>query len=234
LQRLAAYVKNRFRWIAVVSIVCLSAPAWAESVGDEDQSGSAENPRIINENEPGIFIHQRRMGISLGVQGGLTYFTEGGPTGSNKGVGKALHDGPNTGIRASFEIFSWLAIDGRFVVTSNDGNALVGQGSLATVGGFSALRVTLPFRYVRPYLFGGYGGYRIAASGANTLLVSSSVSAYAFGLGAVVPVTPQIQVGFEAFYSHLNGETLSRNPDADGGDPDSFSLFAQYRFGLGF
>jgi len=225
---------KKILWTSLASVVFLSgAPAWAEStVINDEQHAADENPRLIDENEPGVFIHQKRMGLTLGLQGGLTYWTEGGPQGVNQGIGKALKVGPNGGLRASFEIFTWLAIDGRFVVTSNEGNALVNGGSLSTVGGFAAVRFTLPFRYVRPYLFGGYGGYRLAASRATTLLISSSVSSYAFGLGAIVPVTHGFQVGFEAFYSQINGETLSTNPAADGGDPNSFSLFAQYRFGL--
>jgi hypothetical protein len=41
-----------------------------------------------------------------------------------------------------------------------------------------------------------------------------------------------MQVGMEWSYAYLLGETLSTNPDAEGGDPGSISIFVQYRFGL--
>ncbi len=43
-----------------------------------------------------------------------------------------------------------------------------------------------------------------------------------------MPLDDNFEVGFEYLYNHLINEAISSNPDADGGDPTTLSLFVQY------
>jgi hypothetical protein len=45
--------------------------------------------------------------LSVGVQGGIAYFTENTPFGTDSNIGQGLAPGYNLGLRASFEFFSW-------------------------------------------------------------------------------------------------------------------------------
>jgi hypothetical protein len=177
----------------------------------------------------------RPFAVSFGLEGGLAYFTENTPFGTDSNIGLGLAPGYNVGLRASFEFLSWLALDARGLVVHNDGNPFVNGGSLTTTGGLGAARFTLPLRHVRPYALVGFGGYHMSASSGaagQTQLVNDSVSAFEFGLGAVVPTGYGVEVGVEWLYSHLNGEDLSKNPSADGGDPSTLSVYLQYRLPL--
>jgi opacity protein-like surface antigen len=173
-----------------------------------------------------------RFGLTLGVEGGYAYFTENTPFGTDIAIGRALSLGYELGVRGSFELLPWLAVDLRGRVLHNDGNDLVHGGSLETVGGLAAARFTLPLPHIRPYALVGAGVYGMTASGAGTQLVSGTVPALELGLGATVPTGRNVEVGVEWTYNHLSGETLSTNPTADGGDPSTLSLFVQYRFRL--
>jgi hypothetical protein len=177
----------------------------------------------------------RPFAVSFGLEGGLAYFSENSPFGTDSNIGLGLAPGYNVGLRASFEFLPWLALDARGLVMRNDGNTFVDGGSLTTTGGLGAARFTLPLRHIRPYALVGFGGYHLSASsdaGRQTQLVNDSVSAFEFGLGAVVPTGYGIEVGVEWLYSHLNDENLSTNPNADGGDPSTLSVYAQYRLPL--
>jgi opacity protein-like surface antigen len=175
--------------------------------------------------------------VSFGLQGGIAYFTESGPFGTDSNIGLGLAPGYSLGVRASFEFFRWLALDARGSVFHNDGNAFVSYGSVTTTGGMGAVRFTLPVPHVRPYALVGFGGYHMGTSSggptsAQTQLVNDTVSAFEVGLGAVVPTGRGVEVGVEWLYSHLNNEMLSTNLNADGGDPSSLSFFVQYRLPL--
>jgi len=177
----------------------------------------------------------RPFAVSFGLEGGLAYFSENTPFGTDTNIGLGLAPGYNVGLRASFEFLPWLALDARGLVMRNDGNTFVDEGSLTTTGGLGAARFTLPLRHIRPYALVGFGGYHMSASSdaaRQTQLVNDSVSAFEVGLGAVVPTGYGIEVGVEWLYSHLNDENLSTNPNADGGDPSTLSVYAQYRLPL--
>ena len=189
-----------------------------------------ETPTTIEAPPDTRLRHPHKLqALSFGVQGGLAFFTESGPFGTDTGIGLALAPGYNLGLRASFEILPWLAVDARGQLMHNDGNAFVNYGSITTLGGLGALRFTLPLDYVKPYVLAGFGGYHVAASGANTMLTSDSVSAFEVGIGAAIPTGRNFEVGVEYLYNHLNSETLSNNMNADGGDPTTLSVFVQYR-----
>jgi hypothetical protein len=175
--------------------------------------------------------------VSGGLQGGIAYFTEDTPFGTDTNIGQGLAPGYNLGLRASFEFFSWLALDARGLLLQNDGNPLVNFGKTTTGGGLGAVRFTLPVPHIHPYALVGLGGYHMGASSGGptskeTLLLDDTVWAIEFGLGAVVPTGYGVEVGVEWLYSHLNNETLSTVPTADGGDPSTLSVFVQYRLPL--
>jgi opacity protein-like surface antigen len=174
----------------------------------------------------------RRFAFVFGLQGGITYFTEATPFGTDMGIGKALVPGYNLALRASIEFFPWLAFDLRGRLMNDLGNAAVQFGSLTTLGVMGAARLTLPLPHVSPYVLLGFGDYHLSASGAQTLLVSDSDTAFEVGLGAIIPTGRGFEVGVEYSYSHLNGETLSTNMNADGGDPSTLDIFVQYRLPL--
>ncbi len=175
--------------------------------------------------------------LDVGIQAGVGYFTEKTPFGSDSNIGQALALGYSFGVRASFEFLPWLALDARGVALRNDGNPYVNYGSTTTIGGLGAVRFTLPVPHIRPYALLGVGGFHLdvqgnGATAPKTLLLDDTVSAFEFGLGAVVPTGRNVEVGVEWLYSHLNGEMLSSNPNADGGDPSTLSFFLQYRLPL--
>jgi len=174
-------------------------------------------------------MRPKPFATSFGLQGGLAYFTENTPFGTDSNIGQGLAPG--------FEFLPWLALDARGLVLRNDGNPFVNYGSLTTTGGIGAARFTLPLAHIQPYALLGFGGYHIGAStngsGApQTQLLNDNVSAFEVGLGAVVPTGYGVEVGVEWLYSHLNNENLSTNPNADGGDPSTLSLYVQYRLSL--
>ena len=170
--------------------------------------------------------------FTIGGQLGLGYWTESGPFGTDTAIGQGLALGYSAGLRASFEILPWLAIDGRGTLMHDQGHPVAGGGAMTTVGGFGALRFTAPFPWIRPYALLGGGGYHHAASGEGTTLVSGSVPAFVTGLGVLAAACPHLDVGVEYTYSFLVGETLSTNDDIDGGDPSQLDFFVQYRLDL--
>jgi hypothetical protein len=89
--------------------------------------------------------------LSGGVQGGIGYFTENTPFGTDSNIGQGLAPGYNLGLRASFEFFSWLAFDARGLLLNNNGDRLVNFGSTTTSGGLGAARFTLPVPHIHPY-----------------------------------------------------------------------------------
>ena len=214
--------------VVAASAICMGGDGSAFA----QATATAEAPTI---NEVPRDDHGRKLkglAITVGGQGGVTYFAEGSPFGTAKGIGRALTAGPHLGIRGSLELTRWFAIDARGMFTNNEGNDFVGLGSLTTVGGFGAARFTAPLRYIRPYLFAGVGAYDISAAGTSTQLIGGTYSAIVAGVGALVPVNRVVDVGAEFGFNYLIGEQLSTNDRADGGDPCNFSIVAQYRFEL--
>lgn len=87
----------------------------------------------------------------------------------------------------------WLAVDVRGVALHKGGNAYVSYGSTSTIGGVGAARFTLPVPHIRPYALLGFGAFHMEAESggpitAQTELLNDTVSAFAVGLGAVVPM----------------------------------------------
>jgi hypothetical protein len=211
---------------SLLLIISLLLGASGEAQADCECVHEAEGPAM-----------RPSFAFTLGGQGGIAYFTERTPFGTDSNIGQGLAPGFNLGLRASFSFFSWLALDARALLLRNEGNAFVNYGSTTTAGGLGAVRFTLPVPHVQPYALVGAGGYHmgVATGGGTakgTLLVDDAVSAVELGLGAIVPTGYGVQVGVEWLYSHLNDEFLSTNPSANGGDPSTLSFFVQYRLPL--
>src|SRR5258708_6306142 len=54
--------------------------------------------------------------LKLGVDWGLTYWTEHGPFGAHSGIGGAMNAGYDGAIRATLELRRWVALDVRVLV----------------------------------------------------------------------------------------------------------------------
>jgi opacity protein-like surface antigen len=214
--------------VSCLTLVAGSAAAQTEGTPLAPAPGAVESRTTVVVVEPAP-VRPKPFAFSFGIEGGVTYFTENTPFGTDAGIGQALTTGYNLGLRASFEFLPWLALDARGLLANNNGNGIVKFGSTTTSGGLGALRFTLPVPHIQPYALVGFGGYHLGASGSKTLLVDDTVSAFEFGLGAKVPTGNNVEVGVEYLYSHLNSEVVSTNPNADGGDPTTLSLFLQYR-----
>src|ERR1700677_3436655 len=61
------------------------------------------------------------LAVDFGVQAGVGYFTEHGPFGTDSNIGLGLALGYSLGVRASFEVLPWLAVDVRGITLHNDG-----------------------------------------------------------------------------------------------------------------
>ena len=106
--------------------------------------------------------------LMLGVDLGVSEMTETGPFGFNKGVGSATDAGPAWGLRVGVELFSWLAVEARYVGMYNGAQASVSPaGSVAflTTGADAVVRLTAPLPYVHPYIFAGAGYYDVGLTG---------------------------------------------------------------------
>ena len=208
-----------------------SSVAMAQSDAPEVVSPAVE-PAITPRNDPPpdtwVGKPKHDMFWSFGLGGGLTFWTESSPFGTNTAIGTALPPGYNLQLRTSFEFLPWLALDLRGLNTHNAGNSIVQGGKITGWGGLAAARFTLPLKHIKPYALVGFGRHHYNASGADTLLLSGSYNAIEAGVGAIVPLDNNFEVGFEWLYNHLINETISSNPKADGGDPTTMSLFVQY------
>jgi len=220
-------------WLLLLRAIRLAvgvATVFALSTGNAHAEGESASPSAASPTK-------LSFALSGGVEGGIAYFTENTPFGTDSNIGQGLAPGYNLGLRASFEFFSWLAFDARGLLLRNDGNPLVNFGSTTTSGGLGAVRFTLPVPHIHPYALVGFGGYHMGASSGGptskeTLLLDDTVWAIESGLGAVVPTGYGVEVGVEWLYSHLHNEMLATVPTANGGDPSTLSVFVQYRLPL--
>ncbi len=106
---------------------------------------------------------------SFGLGGGLTFWTETSPFGTNTAIGSALPPGYNFQLRTSVEFLPWLALDLRGMNMHNAGNSIVDGGKLTGWGGLFAGRFTLPLKHIKPYALIGLGRHHFSASGDGTL-----------------------------------------------------------------
>jgi hypothetical protein len=175
----------------------------------------------------------------LGADLGGAVMTETGPFGLNKGVGSATEGGPSWGLRAGVEIFPWLGVEARYMGTYNPV-----QGSFSPTGGVGFLttagevvvRITAPFPFVRPYMFGGVGYYDVALVGSSTARAgspfhSSSQPGVPVGFGFDVPLTWYLSVDLEAGYHWQLNEDYSAvtTNGIDGGDLSTLSVVVRAR-----
>jgi hypothetical protein len=198
---------------ALTLLVLLSSvsPAGAESVD-----------RSLWEAPHGLWLR-------LGVDWGLTYWTEHGPFGVHSGIGSAMNAGYDGALRATLELRRWVALDVRVLVAYARAKAdVAGPVGLLTVGSLVAARFTLPFRLARPYLLAGPGVYSSSVHGSGpTPLYGSTAAGIAVGFGIEVPLPGRISVGAEYVFHFLIGERFSDDTNIGGGDPVTANVYAQ-------
>jgi hypothetical protein len=175
----------------------------------------------------------------LGVDLGVSAMNETNPLGFDKGVGAVTDPGPAWGLRAGVEIFPWLAVEAHYVGMYNSATAAVsplGSVGFLTTGVDAVARLTAPFPYVHPYVFGGVGYYDMALVGpvgalAGSQLFSSNQPGLPLGFGLDVPVSWQASLGLEATYHYQMGEKFSSNTvnDIDGGDLSTVTVVMRFR-----
>ncbi len=177
--------------------------------------------------------------IMFGADFGVSAMTETGPFGFNRGVGSATLAGPSWGVRAGIEVLPWLGLEGRYVGMYNSVQGPMspaGSVGFLTTGGEAVLRLTAPFRFVHPYVFGGVGYYDIALAGgsgaqAGTVFHSSSQPGIPMGFGVDVPLTWYLSLDAEATYHFQLGEDFSAvtTNGIDGGDLTTFNAVLRAR-----
>jgi hypothetical protein len=191
-----------------------SATAWCDR--------PARGPRIV-------------LGIGLGV----AKMVESGPFGFNNGVGSVTDAGPAWVLTGGVEFTRWLAVEARYSASYTAVEASTGPGGsfgFVSNGIAATLRLTAPFPYVRPYIFGGLGYYDIALAGsasarAASPLFSSSQAGIPMGFGIDIPLMWHLSIGAEAAYHFQLGESYSNSMvnGIDGGDITTFTGMMRLR-----
>jgi opacity protein-like surface antigen len=173
--------------------------------------------------------------LMLGVDLGVSAMNEHGPFGFNDGVGTVTSPGPAWGLRVGVELFSWLAVEARYMGMYDSIQGSVsptGSAGLFTCAGAVTLRLTAPLPYVHPYVLGGVGYYDIAQIGSNgSELHSSSQAGMPLGVGFDVPLTYHLSIGAEAVYHFQIHESFSEitTNGIDGGDVTTFGAVVRAR-----
>jgi len=169
--------------------------------------------------------------FTAGVELGVTKLAEGGPFGFNTSVGSVTNAGPLYGLRAGVDLLSWLGFEGRYI-----GGYVPGSGGVGYVvnGGEIVLRLTFPFPYLRPYIFGGIGVYDLALAGSSSaqtasMLESSSQWGIPVGAGIELMLSWHVTFAVEAAFRYQYGEVFSTNGAIDGGDLSSLTGVLRFR-----
>jgi hypothetical protein len=169
----------------------------------------------------------------FGLDLGVSKMEEHGPFGFDEGVGSVTSAGPAWGARAGIEVFRWLAFEARYIGAYNSVQTSVGAGGYFITGGEVVMRLTAPFPYIHPYVFGGGGYYDFSLIGATTgsVMFSSSQPGIAMGFGVDVPITWYMSIGAEATYHFNLGENFSNDTTngIDGGDISTFNAVLRFR-----
>jgi hypothetical protein len=177
--------------------------------------------------------------LMLGGDLGVAKMDESGPFGFGTGIGSVTNAGPAWGVRVGVELLPWLALEARYVAAYTSVQSSVAPtGSLGYLltGAEAVVRVTAPFPYVHPYIFGGPADYDVHLVGSNAAkagspLYSSVQPGIALGFGVDVPITWHLSLGAEATYHFMLGEDFSNDMTngIDGGDISTFDLVMRAR-----
>jgi hypothetical protein len=177
--------------------------------------------------------------LMFGADLGFSKMNESGPFGFSNGVGGVTDPGPAWGLRLGVELFSWFAVEARYVGMSDSAQSSVsptGSVGYVTTGAEAVLRFTAPFPFVHPYVFGGVGYYDTTLMGssgakAGSPLNGSTEAGFPLGFGLDVPLNWHLSLGAEATYHYLYQEKFSAvtTNGIDGGDLTSFSAVMRVR-----
>ena len=175
--------------------------------------------------------------LTASLELGATKLAEGGPFGFDTSVGSVTNAGPIYGVRVGVDLLSWLGVEGRYVGAYFPGTGIATAGGnvgYVMNGGEAVLRLTIPFPYVRPYVFGGIGVYDLALIGSSdargaSMLESSSQWGIPMGAGVELMLSWHVTFAIEAAFRYLYGEVFSANDAIDGGDVSSLSGVMRFR-----
>ena len=176
--------------------------------------------------------------FTAGFELGVTKLAEGGPFGFDTSVGSVTSAGPFYGLRAGVDVLSWLGFEGRYVGAYIPGSGSVTTGGnvgYAMNGGEAVLRLTIPFPFVRPYIFGGMGVYDLALVGSSAAQAASTLQSSGqwgvpVGAGLELMLSWHVTFALEAAFRYLYGEVFSTNDKIDGGDLSSLTGVMRFRF----
>jgi hypothetical protein len=241
---LAQPLRARARYTLSTLAVLLTAPsAAAQEASSTLSSGSDTREAFCRDHWLAVRACRERPWtrpvVMFGADLGVARMNEGGPFGFDTGVGTVTRAGPAWGVRAGLEFLPWLALEARYVGMYTSVQSSVspaGRVGFLTTGGEAIVRLTAPFPYVHPYIFGGVAYYDVALQGsagakAGSELFSSSQPGIPLGFGVDVPLTWHISVGAEATYHFMLGESYSSvmTNGIDGGDISTFNAVIRVR-----
>jgi hypothetical protein len=171
--------------------------------------------------------------LEVGVALGISAMNESGPLGFHNGVGAVMNAGPAWSVLAGVEVFSWLALEVRYLGMYDSAKSSVSaSGGLLASAGTGVMRFTVPLPYVHPYAFGGIGYYDFHFAGpSDSVLHSSAQAGIPMGVGIDVPLNYHLSLGAEASYNFQLGESYSDVTvnGIDGGDVTRFDLVLRAR-----
>ncbi len=167
--------------------------------------------------------------LVVGLDGGVSHFTESGPFGFDTSVGSITKTGAAWGATVGAQFRPWFALEAHYIGLSNravDSVSVGGSRGLLTTAVVGELRFMLPNRYFEPYLLVGAGVYSTSITGSSvtTQLTKSTEFGMPLGIGFQVPLSAGVSLGAEGVYHRLFGESFAPNDDIGGGDPVSATL----------
>jgi hypothetical protein len=218
------------------NLIVLAALVVGGTTLAQDSSGVT----IPLEADPPCAFRDRPCGgphLVFGAELGGGAFVEGGPFGFGSGTGSGTSPGPSWGFRVGVELTRWLAFDAHYAGIMNVINhdyAPAGSARMFTNGAALEARLTAPFPYVQPYIFGGVGIYNTSISGSaeareGTAFNSSTTPGFPMGFGVGVPICEHISIGAEATFHFYYGEKFSEDEAIEGGDTTTFNAMFRYR-----
>lgn len=217
----------------VLGTLFIGASALAQDVVLDAPLEEAPPPCQFRDRPCSAFPH---LTLAIDVGGGA--FEEGQPFGFGAGTGSGTSPGPAWGFRVGVELMSWLAIDAHYMGASsliNKDYSPAGPARLVTNAALAEIRLTLPLRYVQPYIFGGFGVYSTTVSGNThqarngTEFQASTEPGAPMGFGISIPITERLNLGAEATYHFFIGEKFSYNEELEGGDVTTFNAVLRMR-----
>jgi hypothetical protein len=154
------------------------------------------------------------------------------------GVGDTSTLGPMYGVRMGMGVLPFLTVEGRYVGGYNRTHENRGAGlgaGLLTNGVSATVRVSFPRPRIQPYVFGGFGVYHTAVTGADrqrqgVTLESTFAAVVPVGIGLELPINFEWSLGIEGTYHAMFRERFASDPAYQSGELWTGSGMARYTF----